>query len=203
MIGPPGVGKTSVLEVFRSTDQAAVCIYEDLTQIEEARRFWSENVATRTYLLQTAYSLYAYNAIRGYSSTAKIAISDFSLLFHHFGYSAAFRRASLLTDLEYNTLASLLSAFMSQLPPLVGIVHCTAESQTLYTRIQFRGRKDEAGFSHAFLNELGEAAATLVALSSLPVLTLELDRHNPASAAAKITEFIDNLGGPAQRIPAC
>ncbi|MBL7956004.1 MAG: deoxynucleoside kinase [Flavobacteriales bacterium] len=174
LVGPMGIGKTTFLSGWKSSATFAASAFEGLQLMDPEREYWRDSVVTRSYFMQTVYYIHGCEVIEAAARQNSVVVSDFSLLFHHYGYSRTLREMGYLTDLEYRTLERLLNRLNEALPPLIGAVHCKVEPSVVLARIRSRNRPEEVAIKEDFLKILSTAAQDMVLGLKVPVLQLDL-----------------------------
>lgn len=195
LIGCLGVGKTTYLKSCQRQDLGLGLsfTFEDLEDLREERAFWQQKQDTRTFFIQTKYYLYAYDLIQSSQASNKIIVSDFSLLFHHYGYSKVLKEIGLLDSIEFRVLEQILARLQSQIPKLLGVVFCSATSRTIEQRIQMRSRSTENSVSLEFINKLTYAATEYVKQVGVPVLKLDLEGEETSDTPIRLKQFVNTL----------
>jgi deoxyadenosine/deoxycytidine kinase len=191
MIGPLGVGKTTLLQRCDLPD-AILPLFEDLEPLLSSISRWRENPSERSFFIQTAYYLNSRRQIIEGSSARRFVISDFSLTFHHFGYSHMMQESNLLTALEIEVLDALYSALTSMLPPVIGVIYCHASADAILQRIVQRGRAEEQGNSEVVQHLLRRMAA-LRDSEPAEVLDLDTEQLNEHDTSRNIRCFVDTV----------
>jgi hypothetical protein len=170
-------------------------LFENLDKITEEITYWKNHPSERTYFIQTVYYLEAYNLIHSVNSLEgfNIVLSDFSLLFHHHGYSYTLKQCGLLSDIEWRTLENLLNLLQSNLPPLIGLIYCKASQETLITRIRERNRVQEIDVDYGFISQLSAACDTALIQVVCPILEIDFNACDLSTAADLVAQFIQSL----------
>jgi deoxyadenosine/deoxycytidine kinase len=195
MVGCFGVGKSTLLKACQVGQVETHCLFENLDNITEEITYWNNLPSERTYFIQTIYYLEAYNLIHSVSSLwdFNVVLSDFSLLFHHYGYSHALKQCGLLSDIEWRALEILLNLLQSNLPPLIGLIYCKASQKTLITRIRERSRVQEIDIDYSFVAQLADTCNTTLRQVACPILELDFDACDLSTAADLVTQFTKSL----------
>jgi len=195
MVGCLGVGKSTLLKACQTQKLESYCIFENLDEIAEEINYWRQKQSERTYFIQTVYYLASHRLIHstGNLRSSNIVISDFSLLFHHYGYSYVLKEYNLLSNIEYRALEVFLSFLQSDLPNLIGLIYCKASYETILSRIKGRNRAKESEINAEFIFHLTNACNQMLLQVSCPVLELNLESCGLETAANTVVHFAKEL----------
>lgn len=192
MIGPLGVGKTTLLkslsETYKHNDFRL--IFEDLSRIRAAIEYWAEDKESRSFFMQSVYYLDAYTQLMIDIEEFKVVVSDSSMLFHHYGYTEYLHGQGLLNDLEFNHLKRIHTDYIDRLPSLAGVIYCHASFESIFNRVALRSRQLENDTTKSMIEKLLISAANLVKRLEVPVLDLDLDLLSLSDATDKAAIYL-------------
>lgn len=180
-IGPLGVGKSTLLRALRSSDLPYRFLEERLQPIDRDRRFWRTSPVNRSFFIQSVFYLNAYRQTLMAARSPQIVMADFSLLVHHNVYSTVARDTGHLSAIEFRRLHALHQTLHRLMPPLLAVVVCKAEAQSIADRVIERGRTGES-IDLRYVLQLSQACDRLV--SSLRIPTIIADLNKPASSVS-------------------
>lgn len=193
MIGPLGVGKTTLLNACKSSlsVKSVSLIFENINRITQEIAYWNEDKNSRSFFMQSVYYWETFKNLCISDGRSNLLLSDSSFLFHHFGYTNLLFEQGMINALEHKYLADIHTSLSLQLPQLAGVIHCHADPSTILARIINRDRDMEFSINENLVLSLIAASNNLVSSLNVETLDINLESIAPQEAAGKIGTFLD------------